>query len=100
MKRKAFVMMLMISILVATQFECITPSQEFAPIKRNKIACEMKCYLLCLGNPLGEVFDACVRDCEKNECGKNKNIVMILNQQWCLDLFTLFIFYCLFFCKS
>jgi hypothetical protein len=77
MKRKALVMMLMI-ILVATQVECITPSQEFAPIKRNKIACEMKCYLLCLGNPLGEVFDACVRDCEKNECGKNKNIVMIL----------------------
>jgi len=72
MKRKGFAMILMI-MLVATQVECITPSQEFVSIKLKgyyEALCEYWCKFVC-ANPRiirDHRFDACVLDCLKVEC--------------------------------
>ncbi|RHN73021.1 hypothetical protein MtrunA17_Chr2g0294001 [Medicago truncatula] len=72
MKRKGFAIMLMMIMLVATQVECITPSQEFVSIKQKEYyeaLCEQWCIFVCANaRTIGDRFDACVLDCVKDEC--------------------------------
>jgi len=72
MKRKGFAMILMI-MLVATQVECITPSQEFVSIKQKgfceglyEVICKYVCYT---ARNIRELrFDVCMVDCVKENC--------------------------------
>lgn len=73
MKRKGFAMMLMI-VLVVTQVECITPSQEFVSIKQKGfceriyevIFCKYVCYT---ARNIRELrLDVCIVDCVKENC--------------------------------
>ena len=64
MVKKCVLVMLMI-MLVVTQVECITPSQEFPPINLEGDkgpACDLKCTVIC-SSQKRLTFDECMKVC-------------------------------------
>jgi len=68
-KKKGVAMMIMI-MLVATQVECITPSQEFVSIEGvYEALCEYWCKLVCVNARITcDRLTGCMLDCVKDEC--------------------------------
>jgi len=69
MVKKCVVVMLISIMLVVTQVECITSSQEFPPINlegEKGPSCDLKCTVICSSQKrLG--FDECMKRC-KSKC--------------------------------
>lgn len=65
--KKYIVMILLITLVVIIQVECLTPSQEFKLNKFKVPLCEIMCNVECSKGQIDD-FKACVEDCKKTKC--------------------------------
>jgi len=65
---KIWVVVILMIMLIGSEVECISNSQEFKSMKLPGPLCEAKCDFVCARVGKVEERFKCVEDCKKNKC--------------------------------